>query len=151
MRFLAVDKTGHILSKGAEIRTTRDNEPWIFQSVTHPRKLYVTWDNDPNGAPFYPNRANREFYASVFDLGIWDIELQEWSFNPNFDNPDIEDELRTFGKDRIGTAVLGETDILWNSDERLDLEDMYHLYQEYLSEQDSRPFKEWLLASQNPL
>lgn len=147
MKFLAVAKDGHILTQGEEIRTTRDNESWIFQSVTHPRKLYVTWDSDPKGPPYYPNRASREFYASVFDMGIWDVDHQEWSFPPHFDNPDIEESLREPAGSGIGRAELGESDILWSSDERFDWEDMYFLHEQYLSEKSEMTFEEWLAVT----
>ncbi len=84
MSYVAKRQDGSILVPGEEIRTTRDNVPWIFRSVTHPRKIYVTWDNDPKGPPYYPNRDSREYYASVFDLGIWDEQDQEWTFEPNW-------------------------------------------------------------------
>lgn len=98
MRFVAVRKDGSILAQGDEIRTSRDDQPWIFQSVTHPRKLYVTWDTDPNGPPYYPNRTSMEYYASVFDLGIWDTKYQEWSFPPHEDNPDVTRKLLEMGQ-----------------------------------------------------
>lgn len=80
MKFVAKRRDGSIVAQGDTIRTVGDNQPWIFQSVTHPRKLYVIWDTDPNGEPFWPNRDSREFYANVFDLGIWDVEAEEWTF-----------------------------------------------------------------------
>jgi hypothetical protein len=83
MSYVAKRKDGSILTKGEEIRTFRDDQ-WIFQSVTHPRKIYVIWDEDPDGEPFWPNRSSMEFYANVFDLGIWDEERQEWTFKPGW-------------------------------------------------------------------
>ncbi len=47
----------------------------------------------------------------------------------------------------IGVAILGESDILWDSDERFDWEDMYFLHQEYLSEKSDLTFEEWLAES----
>lgn len=57
-------------------------EPWIYDGCTHPRKIYVYWDEDPKGEPFYPNRSSREYYANVFDLGIWGETNKEWTFEP---------------------------------------------------------------------
>jgi hypothetical protein len=56
------------------------NAKWKFQSCTHPRKVHVTWKEDPNGPDYHPNMASREFYASVFDVSIWDDDAKEWTF-----------------------------------------------------------------------
>lgn len=47
----------------------------------------------------------------------------------------------------IGIAELGESDIVWNWDEKLDWEDMFYLYQEYLSEKSEISFEEWLAVT----
>lgn len=56
--------------------------PWIYVSTTHPRKIYVMWKNDQEGDDFYPNVEKQEYYANVFDLGIWDDNRKEWTFEP---------------------------------------------------------------------
>lgn len=73
---------GFELHKGYQITSSRD-EPWIYDNCVHPRKISVHWDEDPNGEPFWPNRSSREFYASVFNAGIWDVEREEWTFPPS--------------------------------------------------------------------
>lgn len=89
-RYLAKRADGTELLKGTQITTFRD-EPWIYDETFHPRKIYVYMDEDPNtdedsnGERFYPNRLFREFYPNVFNndnIGIWDTELEEWSFPP---------------------------------------------------------------------
>lgn len=69
-----------------------DNE-WIFSSCTHPRKIYVGRLEDPNGPQTWPNKETREFYASVFDLGIYDVTDAEWTFVPNWRTSDIDAKL----------------------------------------------------------
>lgn len=81
MTFVVKRKDGTIVPEGAELVDSR-GESWIMGPCTHPRKLFVYWDEDPEGEPFYPNRTNREFYASVFGLGIWDNVAMDWSFAP---------------------------------------------------------------------
>lgn len=82
-RFVAVRESGEILRKG-DILVSFRNEDWTFQSVTHPRKVFVTAKEDPNGPNGWPNMASQEFYPNVFNLGIWDTQAQDWSFSPNW-------------------------------------------------------------------
>ena len=93
MSYLAIANDHRILKKGDVLRNHR-NEEWTFQSVTHPRKVFVTSKDDPNGPDSWPNLASREFYAGVFHLGIWDISRKEWSWQPHWDNSDLTDILR---------------------------------------------------------
>ena len=85
-RLIAITHPTKVLKKGDSITSVfRPSEgPWTFQSVTHPRKLFVTQKDDPNGPDSWPNMASREFYASVFDAGIWDIDAEEWTFRPEW-------------------------------------------------------------------
>lgn len=84
-RFVAVTASGRILKKGDEIYTTRLNEVNTFTSVTHPRKVNSYTLDDPNGPKSWPNMSSNSYYASVFDLGIWDTQANEWSFRPEND------------------------------------------------------------------
>lgn len=81
--FVVIDGKPTELQKGDKVRDFRGKE-WTFQGVTHPRKLYVTKKYDRNGDDFWPNMESREFFASVFDAGIWDNYYAEWSFEPNW-------------------------------------------------------------------
>jgi hypothetical protein len=102
MRLLAISAINRVAKKGDILRDSRGSD-WTFQSVTHPRKVYVTAKDDPNGPDSYPNMASREFYASVFDLGIWDIDAQEWTFEPSWDATDLTYILRAEGQEDIYT------------------------------------------------
>lgn len=88
-RFVAVQQDGRILNKGDLIHATRTNDEWTYQSTTHPRKVYVTAMDDPNGPESWPNMASQEFYPRVFNLGIWDTKYSEWSDAPSWDISDI--------------------------------------------------------------
>jgi hypothetical protein len=82
-RFYVITQNGHILQKGDPL-TTHDKEYYVFESVTHPRKVYVTamWDGQV---------IHREYYANVLNVGIWDNQYNEWSFAPEWSythNPD---------------------------------------------------------------
>lgn len=85
----AVRSNGTFVETGDKVGSFRQEE-WTFQSVTHPRKVFVTDKDDPNGPDSYPNMASREFYASVFNLGIWDIQYKEWTFVPFWYKGDID-------------------------------------------------------------
>lgn len=74
------------LQKGDSVTTFR-SEDWTFQSVAHPRKIFVTQLEDPNGPKAWPNMASREFFASVLNAGIWDNEMEIWTFSPDWDHP----------------------------------------------------------------
>lgn len=81
----AVTQFGHILAKGDKLRSAhRTDEIWTFQSVTHPRKVFVTSKEDENGPDSYPNMNSREFYAGVLNVGIWDVQYQDWTFEPEW-------------------------------------------------------------------
>lgn len=88
-RYVAVRSNGTILTKGDSVTSFNHNEDWTFQSVTHPRKVFVTAKDDPDGPDSYPNMASREFYASVFDMGIWDTTRKIWTFTPDWTDRDI--------------------------------------------------------------
>ena len=92
-----VTQFGHILKKGQFLRIVGQiDDIWTFKSVTHPRKVNVYQDENPNGEPSWPNRSSREFYASVFDLGIWDTSAKEWTFTPSWPESvlrSVEDRL----------------------------------------------------------
>lgn len=75
------------LQKGDVVQSFR-NEDWTFQSVTHPRKIFVTQLEDPNGPKAWPNMSSREFFASVLNAGIWDNEMEIWTFSPDWEHPD---------------------------------------------------------------
>lgn len=81
--FLAIRRDGSILAKGDILYNGR-NDAWTFQSVTHPRKVFVTDKADPNGPDSWPNLSSREFYADVLNVGIWDTEYKDWSFFPSW-------------------------------------------------------------------
>lgn len=96
MRYLTIDANGKTLQKNDKLRDFRGDD-WTYQSTTHPRKVFVTAKDDPNGPDSWPNMASREFYASVFNLGIWDTNAQEWSFEPDWPAQQInmvEDQLK---------------------------------------------------------
>ena len=57
------------------------NEEVSFLSVTHPRKIYVEF---VTGHPGW----KQEFFASVINAGIWDIENEIWTFAPEWEHPD---------------------------------------------------------------
>lgn len=102
-RFIAITFPTKVLKKGDPLKSAfrPSEDPWTFQSVTHPRKLFVTSKDDPNGPDSWPNMASREFYASVFNAGIWDIDAEEWTFRPSWHDDyisDIERILRSGGK-----------------------------------------------------
>lgn len=82
-QYVAKRADGTTVHKGDVLHNGR-GENWTFESVTHPRKVFVSFKNDPNGNDFYPNRESREYYATVFDLGIWDNFAEDWSFRPNW-------------------------------------------------------------------
>lgn len=63
---------------------------WDFVSCTHPRKIFVENLEDPKGPRMWPNRMSQEFYASVFNLGIYDVTDSCWSFEPSWTHSDIE-------------------------------------------------------------
>lgn len=100
--YQAITANATILAKGNKVRDFRDLE-WTFQSVTHPRKVYVTRKDDPNGPETYPNLHSREFYASVFNLGIWDTETQSWTFEPEW-HPSITTMVQR--------TIMGHTSLL---------------------------------------
>jgi len=81
--FIAVQRDGTTATKGDILYDGR-NDPWTFQSVTHPRKVFVTHKHDTDGPDSWPNRESREFYANVLNVGIWDTERQEWTFHPEW-------------------------------------------------------------------
>lgn len=85
----AVRSNGTFVEKGDKVDSFRQEE-WTFQSVTHPRKVHVTDKNDPNGPDSHPNMASREFYANVFNLGIWDLQYKEWTSVPSWPERDID-------------------------------------------------------------
>lgn len=87
--YRAVNVSGDILQKGYILPGSDEN--WTFQSVTHPRKVHVTAKDDPNGPDSWPNMASREYYANVFNLGIWDVDSKAWSFRPDWDESAIQD------------------------------------------------------------
>ncbi len=85
----ACDGDGFIypVKSGTKLTDFR-NEVWTYVSTTHPRKVNVSRKEDPAGSEFWPNKENREFYASVFELGIWDNAQEKWTFTPSWDHPD---------------------------------------------------------------
>lgn len=76
--YTVIREDGTEVTKG-ELLFTRD-EAWQFVDCTHPRKIHVKQKEDPNGDDFWPNTRNQEFYANVFNVGIYDKETQEWTF-----------------------------------------------------------------------
>lgn len=107
-RYIAITPAG-VLRKGDKVRDSYNME-WTFQSVTHPRKLFVTAKDDPNGPDSWPNMASREYYANVLDAGIWDIEAQDWTFVPGWSKSDIL---------RIQAKLLNSRDFATNPESTL--------------------------------
>jgi hypothetical protein len=67
------------LEKGDTVTSFR-GEDFTYVGCTHPRKVTVRKEEG----------SLRDFYASVFNLGIRDEETQEWTFYPEWnptDNP----------------------------------------------------------------
>lgn len=73
-------KDGSQVHKGDPIVSFR-GDTWQFGGIVHERKLWAYRDEDPNGAPFYPNRATQDFYPSVFDLDIVDVSDEQQKFD----------------------------------------------------------------------
>lgn len=88
----AVRSDGTFVQEGDKVLSFR-NEEWTFGGVSGPRKVWVTDKADPNGPNSYPNMSTREFYPSVFNLGIWDIQFKEWANEPSWPFGDVQDEL----------------------------------------------------------
>lgn len=82
---------GTILQKGDKLPSK--DVLWDFVSCTHPRKIYVEAFNDPNGPHSWPNRESCEYYANVFNLGIYDMNDAEWTFRPSWNTSDIDAKL----------------------------------------------------------
>lgn len=76
-----------VLVQRGDILISFQNEIWTYKGTHHPRKVYVERKEDEDGPNYWPNLQSMEFYASVFNLGIWDNDLYEWSFPPEWDNP----------------------------------------------------------------
>lgn len=99
-RYIAVKQDGTVPNRGDILHTFRDAR-WTYQSTTHPRKVFVTSKSNPNGPDSWPNKTSMEFYASVFNLAIWDTRYNEWSFTPGWPDEDI-----AFAEDKLRNGVL---------------------------------------------
>lgn len=87
----AVRANGTFVEKGETVSSgPESDDKWEFVSITHPRKINVMWKNDPNGSDSWPNVQSMSYYASVLNLGIWDVQFKEWTFRPDGDKKDIE-------------------------------------------------------------
>lgn len=117
MTYLAIRETTNRIVKRGDILLDSHGVEWTYQSTTHPRKVFVTTKDDQNGPNSWPNMANREFYASVFNLGIWDTERDEWSFSPDWDGTDIADILTKRHQDsQTDNALIHAFSAKWNYD-----------------------------------
>jgi len=77
-RFKVYQEYGPEVVKGNKLTSFRQ-EVWTFESCTHPRKVNVS---QPVVDEPYIYDNHREFYANVFDVGIWDTKSNEWTFAP---------------------------------------------------------------------
>lgn len=77
-----IESSGYVLHHGDYMDYTdiKDKVCYTFQSVTHPRKVNTI---DSNG-------HTHTYYASVHNVGIWDVRFHEWTFRPSWDESDIE-------------------------------------------------------------
>ena len=78
MQYAAINRNKDILGRGAQLTDFRGNTGYTYQGTYHPRKVTVRTQDG----------AQREFYASVFDLGIFCPELNDYTFAPNWHESD---------------------------------------------------------------
>lgn len=99
MKFTAFGPTDRVLVKGDQLTNFRGESGYTYLGTTHPRKVTVCTPGD----------SIREFYASVFDCGIWCDTYAEWTFEPEWPHePNAHQPLKTDtaddGDDYAGNA-----------------------------------------------
>lgn len=67
MSYVVKSKDGEVVKAGDIIRSFRGERATLI-SCSHPRRVYVQWNDDPYGA------RKQEYYPSVFDLTIQEAE-----------------------------------------------------------------------------
>lgn len=108
------------LDKGDEVIDFRGDRMYFVKSYG-PRKVTVTSNRDDLDNYHY----HREYYANVFNTGIWDDTMQMWTFEPSWThnpkNPYSVDDSKTIKyveyptsyADRFNQTVSDYADADW--------------------------------------